>query len=96
MAEDVLPLFLDCSVDWQKILRVVPGGLGLSYQEAGGQYFSTLVNQGIITNMPSGQNSRESLEMERMTEMILDKLRPALNFTEQIKELVTESVKQGN
>jgi hypothetical protein len=32
--EDLLPLFLDASTDWQVACKVVPGGLGLTYSQA--------------------------------------------------------------
>ncbi|KAF8062577.1 hypothetical protein FPV67DRAFT_1421983, partial [Lyophyllum atratum] len=49
VAEDVLPLYLDASTDWQIVARVVPGGLGLSYRNALMKHFDNLVSSGIIT-----------------------------------------------
>lgn len=47
-SEDVLPLFLDASTDWQVALSVVPGGLGIPYAAARMGSFSTLLQQGIV------------------------------------------------
>jgi len=41
-AEDVLPLFLDASTDWQVANRIVPGGHLLPYREATADCFSQL------------------------------------------------------
>ncbi|KDR69489.1 hypothetical protein GALMADRAFT_1352513 [Galerina marginata CBS 339.88] len=42
LSEDVLPLFLDASTDWQVACKVVPGGHLLSYSEARVASFATL------------------------------------------------------
>ena len=42
-AEDLLPLFLEVSKQWQKILHTVPGGLGLPYSKARTSEFRHLV-----------------------------------------------------
>lgn len=47
-SEDVLPLFLDASTDWQVECRVVPGGLGLSYCDARTTDFKQLTIDGRI------------------------------------------------
>jgi hypothetical protein len=47
IAEDVLPLYLDSSTDWQKILEVVPGGLQLKYRDAMGVHFAELVRRAL-------------------------------------------------
>jgi hypothetical protein len=41
-AEDVLPLFLDASTDWQVACKIVPGGHLLRYSEATALHFSAL------------------------------------------------------
>ena len=41
-AEDVLPLFLDASTDWQVACKVVPGGHLLPYYEATASRFTPL------------------------------------------------------
>ncbi|KAF8814338.1 hypothetical protein BYT27DRAFT_7250136 [Phlegmacium glaucopus] len=40
--EDVLPLFLDASTDWQVACRIVPGGHLLRYHEATASHFASL------------------------------------------------------
>lgn len=42
-AEDVLPLFLDASTDWQVACKVVPGGHLLPYNEATASRFTSLI-----------------------------------------------------
>lgn len=42
-AEDVLPLFLDASTDWQVACKIVPGGHLLPYKEAVASRFTSLV-----------------------------------------------------
>ncbi|KAJ3506846.1 hypothetical protein NLJ89_g6640 [Agrocybe chaxingu] len=51
-SEDVLPLFLDASTDWQLQCSVVPGGLRLSYNEARMSRFEDLVGAGVISPRP--------------------------------------------
>ncbi|KAJ7204869.1 hypothetical protein B0H12DRAFT_1035224 [Mycena haematopus] len=42
-SEDVFLVYLQTSTNWQRTLRVVPGGLGLSYKEAHHRNFDKLV-----------------------------------------------------
>ncbi|KAF7368146.1 ATP-dependent DNA helicase tlh1 [Mycena sanguinolenta] len=46
--EDVLPLFLFGSGEWQTLHRMVPGGLGLHYRAARCHKFAALVSDGTI------------------------------------------------
>ncbi|KAF8162342.1 hypothetical protein K438DRAFT_1618458 [Mycena galopus ATCC 62051] len=46
--EDVLFLFLVASGEWQKLLQMVPGGLGLNYKAACCSKFRALVASGVI------------------------------------------------
>jgi hypothetical protein len=48
-SEDILPLYLDATTDWQVLCRVVPGGLHLRYEEALMSCFQPLVRKGVIT-----------------------------------------------
>ena len=73
MAEDVLPLFLDSSTDRQKLLKVVPGGLGLAYQDAKGEHFAGLMKSGVITLMANPQS-----DMEDLAEKIANKATAAM------------------
>jgi hypothetical protein len=76
--EDVLPLFLNSSTDWQKILDVVPGGLRLKYRDARGVCFAQLARQGII-QAPHGQRGNQmELDMEKLTSMIVERLKSEL------------------
>jgi len=47
-SEDVLPLYLDASTEWQIVCNVVPGGLALPYISATMSSFQSLVEQRII------------------------------------------------
>jgi hypothetical protein len=44
--EDLLPLFLQASSNWQLLMHTVPGGLGLSYRHARGRHFKELAKSG--------------------------------------------------
>jgi hypothetical protein len=46
--EDTIALFLNASTDWQKVVKVVPGGLALPYKEATMRCFEALVAHGLI------------------------------------------------
>jgi superfamily II DNA helicase RecQ len=46
--EDILPLFLEASTDWQIICRVVPGGLNLCYSDALMSSFQAHIQSGVI------------------------------------------------
>jgi hypothetical protein len=65
--EDLLPLFLDASTDWQLACKVVPGGLGLTYSEARATNFDSLVQAGKIT--PSLSSNPQLLLNKLHTDM---------------------------
>ena len=46
--EDVLPLFLDVSTDWQVANRITPGGYCLSYRDAIARKYPRLVQEKIV------------------------------------------------
>jgi hypothetical protein len=48
ISEDIIFLFLEASVEWQKIVKVVPGGLRLPYLEACRSQFNFLERKGLI------------------------------------------------
>lgn len=82
LAEDVLPLYLDASTDWQVLGRAVPGGLGLSYTDARSIYFDRLVSAGAIRNSKS---VNQQPLVQTLTTLV-DQLAPAL--TERIASTV--------
>ncbi|KAG2126628.1 uncharacterized protein EDB93DRAFT_1096999 [Suillus bovinus] len=45
-AEDLLPLFLQASTNWQLLMRTVPGGLQLAYTDARAIHFQQLAESG--------------------------------------------------
>lgn len=58
--EDMLPLFLDASVDWQLECQLVPGGLGRSYIDCRATSFHDLVRSGVIKISPSTKNPHKN------------------------------------
>jgi superfamily II DNA helicase RecQ len=64
--EDVLPLFLDATTDWQIVCHVVPGGLSLSYQDALMSSFQSHVKSGLISidTNPTTSIEQHSQQME--------------------------------
>ncbi|KAJ6456645.1 hypothetical protein C8R45DRAFT_1108917 [Mycena sanguinolenta] len=76
--EDVLPLFLHGSGEWQQLNEIVPGGLGLDYRAARCSNFAELVLSGIIKvrgekierNVQSGESF--SLMVDQMADLRLD------------------------
>ena len=67
-AEDILPLFLLASTDWQVQLNVVPGGLGLPYSDVGTDAFDALLHANVFSLPPSDAHSGHSRKL------ILDKI----------------------
>jgi len=55
-SEDLLPLFLEASTDWQIACSVVPGGLAIPYTEARVSHFANLVDQGKIKRRSTSAN----------------------------------------
>jgi hypothetical protein len=85
VAEDVLPLYLDSSTDWQKQLHVVPGGLQLTYEEASGKNFQDLVKAGCITSS-TRHGPKPVLDMNALVCNVVQQLTPAL------EDLIAKSV----
>jgi hypothetical protein len=78
IAEDVLPLFLESSTDWQKILGVVPGGLGLVYKAAKGIHYAQLIGNGIIAPLHREAQRQEQLDINKLVTLIVDRLKSEL------------------
>ncbi|KIL54145.1 hypothetical protein M378DRAFT_19168 [Amanita muscaria Koide BX008] len=55
--EAFLGVFLDASIEWQVVNKVVPGGLGLSYTESRMNKFDDLVMSGVIKAGPAHRHS---------------------------------------
>ena len=88
-ADEVLPMFLDASTDWQVACRVVPGGHLLPYSEARMEFFDQLSSdQAIKTNYSTPISTIEQAmdcvittinsSLEAQTEKLLTKLEPKL------------------
>lgn len=85
--EDVVPLFIDCSTEWQVKCHVVPGGLGLSYKEARSANFAGLVRSGTIHQKTTGKGK----DVETITTAVVNTLKPMVQ--DQIKDAVVNVVK---
>jgi hypothetical protein len=87
--EDVLPLFLDSSTDWQKELHVVPGGLGLPYHACRAENFVPLVKLGVIKHkMHSRQKTHGTVDIDDLVSKVMERLAPAM------KEMMDEAVEK--
>lgn len=76
-SEDVLPLFLEASTDWQVECRTVPGGLGLKYSDARSSQFHDLVRNGVIKTSKS--HHKEGMDLTEATvDLVIGKLRPII------------------
>jgi len=74
-SEDLLPLFLEASTDWQVACSVVPGGLGIPYAQARVGHFADLVKQGKIK--PRSTSMKDSIlrlaeQEERFNKRLLE------------------------
>ncbi|KAG6895835.1 hypothetical protein C0992_012212 [Termitomyces sp. T32_za158] len=85
VAEDVLPLYLDASTDWQVASHTVPGGLGLSYQECRSIHFDKLVEAKKI----SLRGSTNTSSAEGSTKVLVQAV------TEALQPVIQESIQQA-
>jgi hypothetical protein len=76
VAEDVLPLYLDCSTRWQVQCRVVPGGLALPYRKARSAHFNDLVRSGHIACGPDPV--QPSFDADSFAKKVVTGMQPAL------------------
>lgn len=80
-SEDVLPLFLDVSTHWAKRFQIVPGGLGLPYEDALASKFHSLV-------LAKKFSLEDPLQAETLEEHIINKIKgtmsPALQETDRV------------
>ena len=88
-ADEVLPMFLDASTDWQVACKVVPGGHLLPYSKACMEFFNQLSsNQAIKSNYSTPISTMEQAldrvittlnsSLEAHTEILLAKLEPKI------------------
>jgi len=80
--EDLLPLYLDASTDWQIACKVVPGGLGLTYSEARATHFDSLVQSGKIVPRPSSNAQLFLAELQTNISQLLSRLSARLDDIE--------------
>ena len=82
-AEDVLPIYLDASTDWQVACQIVPGGHLLPYSEAKASQFAMLA----ASNKIKFNYSTPVTTMEQVTERVLAAINMKLNVqTKAIQE----------
>lgn len=96
-SEDVLPLFLDASTDWQVACKIVPGGHLLPYREATASRFTSLVaEKRIKANYTTPVKTMEQLmdhvllaldtRMEKQTKDLFE------HIDQKLEELITTRV----
>ena len=90
--EDLLPLFLDASTDWQIACKVVPGGLGLTYSEARATNFDSLVQSGKIVPRPSSNAQLFLSELQTNAHQLFSRLGSRLD---DIEDRLTVPVNKG-
>ncbi|KAG6883024.1 hypothetical protein C0993_008246 [Termitomyces sp. T159_Od127] len=82
VAEDVLPLYLDASMDWQVISHAMPGGLRLSYQECRSVRFASLVeSKKIVLRGPTAVSpvtSGPAMTTDAVVKAVSQALQPVL------------------
>lgn len=71
--EHVLYLFLDASTGWQKVLKIVPGGLGRPYAKSRHTMFERLKAKGIIKPSPRSTEQKGLQRIEALLTQILGK-----------------------
>ncbi|KAH7918103.1 hypothetical protein BV22DRAFT_985743, partial [Leucogyrophana mollusca] len=83
-AEDIIPLYLEASENWQAINKTVPGGRRLSYQEASCKNFDALLAAGKIgsratTASPRGPAVAAAVTAEELAASTAALLMPMLS-----------------
>jgi DEAD/DEAH box helicase/Helicase conserved C-terminal domain len=79
-SEDILPLYLDASTDWQIEFGIVPGGACISYRDAKAACFDKLAGAKafkVSQDLPVGNRLCE----ERIAELVFAKLKAILPIT---------------
>lgn len=96
VAEDVLPLYLDASTDWQIEAKAVPGGLGLSYQGARARSFDDLVKLGAISRA-SIQAETSTINEDKLVAALLPVLKDQImsQVSTTLSTIIEESVQRG-
>lgn len=82
VGEDVLPLYLHASTQWQIATRAVPGGLGLPYFQAKSVHFDDLVKQELIKlNTPLHKTPELIADkvISALVPKLMESLEPAIN-----------------
>ena len=91
-AEDVLPMFLDASTDWQVACSIVPGGHMLPYSEARATHFRTLG----AANRIKVNYSTPVTTMEQVTNRVLADIDQKLErHAKQILNGIQEQIKDA-
>ncbi|KAG6877334.1 hypothetical protein C0993_008522 [Termitomyces sp. T159_Od127] len=78
VAEDVLPLYLEASTQWQIATGAVPGGLALPYFQARTDNYADLVEKGLIPRSPSSQPVTLDKIVSDLVPNVIQALQPAL------------------
>ncbi|CAA7268913.1 unnamed protein product [Cyclocybe aegerita] len=99
-AEDILPLFLDASTDWQVANKITPGGHLLPYREAIAERFPELAQQGRIKSHFTGPHARTEKLVKEVSEAFEEKLSAhskelIVMLRPMLKEMVEQAVKEA-
>ncbi|KAJ7810885.1 hypothetical protein B0H14DRAFT_3756332 [Mycena olivaceomarginata] len=83
--EHVLYLFLDASTGWQKVLLIVPGGLGRPYTKSRYTMFGRLKAKGIIKPSPQSTEQKGLQHIEALLTRLLEKQFESTEMCERIE-----------
>ncbi|KAJ6447481.1 hypothetical protein C8R45DRAFT_948512 [Mycena sanguinolenta] len=89
-AEDVFQVYLQTSTHWQRKIRVVPGGMGLSYKEAHHKHFDKLVP----SDNEAGEDDSIQSELKTMLKQQQTLLRQMFEISERLETKV-ETLEQN-
>ncbi|PSR72115.1 hypothetical protein PHLCEN_2v12008 [Hermanssonia centrifuga] len=80
LPEDLFPLFLQASSEWQKVMKIVPGSLSLTYLEAGCGHFQALVEQKKISMKKVSNTGLQAAEIntEEIAAKVVNQITPQL------------------
>jgi len=84
--EDVLPLFLNVSTDWQVANRITPGGYCLRYQDAIAEKYPALVKENVVKSEFIRPRGHTQDIVNKISKILDEKL--AVQVTEVVNSLI--------
>ena len=88
--EDIMALFLEASTEWQRLFKIVPGGVSLPYFDTAMSSYSKLQEVGLIKQTPFQDTPRQAASAE--TSAILTLLKEMQAEMKQVREEVSCNV----